>query len=74
MAKLAEYKFTNESEFDGAKERLYKEMYGDYNTSNKIEFYGFSGGEGYVRIYDECSDPALVGKICRTFGGVPYNY
>jgi hypothetical protein len=71
--KLAEYKFTNEAEFEGVKGRIFKELCSDYNYWTKIEFSVFSYGEGFVRIYDECSNPSLAGQICRTFGGVPYN-
>lgn len=35
--------FQRESDFEDAKDHIYREMSGDYYDSDKIEFYGFLG-------------------------------
>ena len=69
---IAEYKFTNLSDYRGAKERLSKEL--SYDSYQIYTYENLGAGEGFIRIYDKCSNPALAGQICRTFGGVPYSY
>ncbi|GHV31486.1 hypothetical protein FACS1894177_06220 [Bacteroidia bacterium] len=70
MAKIACYKFESYDEFQGAKDKLYSELYRDYN--NEITFEEYSNTY-YVNIYDGCTNSSLAGQICRTFGAKPYN-
>jgi hypothetical protein len=62
--KIATYRFDNESAYNNAKERISSEI-------------GWSGWDyssyEYIYIYDDCEKAALVGQICRAYGGVPYN-
>ena len=74
------YLFHYEQDFETAKNHLYREMYDDYNDSNRIYFYGFWGScsqfdwdQCYrVDIYDECSDPLRASSILREHDGKYY--
>lgn len=71
--RLGGYIFKRDVDYEKAKEVLYDQMYGDYNDSDKIYFYGSYGGEYLIEIYSECSNPRLVGQICSAYNGEPYN-
>lgn len=45
--KISTYLFSNEEDFNQAKDHLYRLMYDDYNASDKIYFYGWWGGRFY---------------------------
>lgn len=68
------YVFDRESDYDDAKDHLYREMYSDYNDSDCIYFYG-SWGSDYWRIdiYSECSDAPRVADIIREHRGKYYD-
>ena len=71
--KLGGYLFKRETDYDAAKDAIYKQMYSDYNNSDKIYFYGSYGSDYLIEIYSDCSDPRLAGQICGTYNGEPYN-
>lgn len=71
--KLGGYIFSNSDSYEAAKNSLCNQMSSDYYNSDKIYFYGSYGSDYLIEIYSECSDTQLVGQICRTFGGKPYN-
>lgn len=71
--RIGGYLFKREGDFEAAKGAIYNQIYEDYYDSNRISFYG-SYGDGYlIEIYNECSNPKLVGQICSSYGGEPYN-
>jgi len=71
--KLGSYIFSSEESYEAAKNSIRDQMYQDYNSSDKIYFYGRYGSDYLIEIYSDCSDSQLAGQICRTYGGKPYN-
>lgn len=79
--KRSTYLFSNENDFNEAKDHIYRLMYNDYWDSCKIDFYGWWGScsqfdwpECYrIDIYDGCSDPEKAASIFREHRGRYYD-
>ena len=75
------YVFRSESDFQDAKDHLYRLMRDDYYDSNKLYFYGYWGScsrfdwdECYkIEIWSDCSDPSLAASIIAEHGGRYYD-
>lgn len=63
------YFFPTESDYEEAKEHIYRKMSGDYYDSDKIYFEGYYAGEYVISIMDECSNPELAASLCREHHG-----
>lgn len=71
------YVFPDVSDYEDAKDHIYREMYSDYNDDNKIYFYGYVGScskFGWERcyridIYSDCSDAPRAADIFREHRG-----
>ena len=68
--KLAEYKFTDYSDWEAAKNRLYDAL-GSNNYSNSIRSEG--SNPYWITIWDDCNDSRAAGQICRACGGEIYS-
>ena len=66
------YVFDRESDYEDAKNHLYREMYGDYQNSDCLYFCGWYGGEWRIDIYSECSDAPRAADIMREHRGRYY--
>lgn len=75
------YLFYREEDYQDVKDHLYREMYSDYNDSNKIYFYGYYGNcsrfdwdQCYkIEIWSDCSDPIKAASIIKEHGGRYYD-
>lgn len=75
------YLFQQESDYNDARDHIYRQMYGDYNDSNKIYFYGYWGSCAKfdwdtcyrIDIYDDCSDAGKAADIFREHRGRFYD-
>lgn len=75
------YVLPSEEDFEDVKNHLYREMYSDYNDSDKVYFYGYWGScsrfdwdECYkIEIWSDCSDPVRVASIIKEHGGKYYD-
>lgn len=79
--KRSTYLFSNEEDFNQAKDHLYRLMYDDYSDSDKIYFYGWWGScsefnwdECYrIDIYSDCTNPEFAASIFREHRGRFYD-
>lgn len=79
--KRSTYVFKNEEDFQDAKNHLYRELYHDYNDSDKLYFYGYWGSchrfdweDCYkIEIWSDCSNPILAASIIKEHGGRYYD-
>ena len=79
--KRSTYLFSNEEDFNQAKDHLCRLMYEDYNDSDKIYFYGswgscyeFNWDECYrIDIYSDCTNTELAASIFREHRGRFYD-
>ncbi|MDH6357797.1 hypothetical protein [Parabacteroides sp. PF5-9] len=75
------YVFPSESDYNDAKDHIYRQMYGDYSDSNKIYFYGSWGSCSQfdwdtcyrIDIYSDCSDAVQAADIFREHRGRFYD-
>lgn len=75
------YLLHREEDFQDVKDHLYREMYSDYNDSDKIYFYGYWGScsrfdwdQCYkIEIWSDCSDPVKAASIIKEHGGRYYD-
>lgn len=75
------YVVRREEDYEDIKNHIYREMYHDYNDSNKIYFYGYWGSCSQfdwdtcykIEIWSDCSDPELAASIIREHGGRYYD-
>lgn len=71
------YVFPNESDYEDARDHIYREMYSDYNDSDRIYFYGYWGSCSKfdwercyrIDIYSDCSDAPHAADIFREHRG-----
>lgn len=79
--KRSTYLFSNEGDFQRAKDHIYRMMHDDYDDPNKIYFYGYWGAcsdlewpKCYrVDIYSNCTNPELAASIFREHRGRFYD-
>lgn len=75
------YLFQTEQDYEDAKNHIYREMYSDYNDSDKIWFRGSDGrcwrfdweNSYRVEIWSDCSDPVKAASILREHCGRYYD-
>lgn len=75
------YVFPSEELYEEAKNHIYRQMYTDYNDSNKIYFYGSWGSCSRfdwdqcwrIDIYDDCSDAPKAADIFKEHRGRFYD-
>lgn len=75
------YLFPTESDYNDAKEHIYKKMNSDYYDANKIWFRDWWGSCSRfdwddcwrICIEDDCTDPELAASICREHRGRFYS-
>lgn len=65
----SKYYFSNESDYEKAKNHIRELMYQDYWDSDKIYFEGYYGGEYLISIMTECSNPILAASLCEEHHG-----
>ena len=73
VRKIGSYKFSNEIDYNAAKDEIYYRMCSDYNNFNKIYFHENYDSDYLIDVYNECTDPCLVEQICLVCRGEPYN-
>ena len=74
------YVFRTESDYDEARDHLYREMYSDYNNSDCLYCRGYWGSCSQfnweqcwrIDIYSDCSDAPRAADIMREHGGKYY--
>ena len=63
------YVFKTESDYDEARDHLYRAMSHDYYNSDCLYFYGRWGEEWRIDIFSDCSDAPKAADIMREHRG-----
>lgn len=75
------YLFQTEQDYEDARNHLYREMYSDYSSSDKIWFRGYDGycsrfdweKSWRIEIWSDCSDSIKAADIIREHRGRYYD-